>query len=336
MKTQLAFRLPGRCRTLGPGAVLPHGMAALVLLALPYGCKEEKPEPRPCCDQPEIPAGVVGFKVVADDVQGPSDGERVALKAVLTGGAGRHEVYPVLHTLYRHAMTRSAFEPIVFSADVYPDENAARAGTGAVARIERDRGQRAPSCENRVPYTFQQSAEIAFGVLFRGKAEEDTTDTCKLMDSKDRGAIDEGFKLRASVEIDAEARRVVVTYPFTELGKDEWKKELRYTSAMREWIDYTTAFFDKVPDLAHLTFVGLHADAEVLRIALAKEQFAAGFANLREEIAAHSAVTFQQMGMNAASEKEALADQEDFYRKTYKTALSSLPADQLKIAKTLK
>src|SRR5688572_31780093 len=91
--------------------------AALLGLA---ACETKKTEaPRPCCDQAQIPAGVTPFKIVADDVTGPSDGQRVLLRVGLSQPAKRDAIYPVLHTLYRHAMKRNAFEPIHFVADVY-------------------------------------------------------------------------------------------------------------------------------------------------------------------------------------------------------------------------
>src|SRR5262245_19599377 len=90
------------------------GVAALV------ACSTEKaPAPRTCWDHPQIPARGTPFVVVGEDVTGPSDGEKVIMRIGLSQAAKRDDLYPVLHTLYRHAMKRGAFEPIHFVANVY-------------------------------------------------------------------------------------------------------------------------------------------------------------------------------------------------------------------------
>ena len=101
----------------------------LSLLALGGACSTEKTEaPRACCEQPKIPPGVTPFVVVADEVSGPSDGQKVIMRVGVSQPLKRDQVYPVLHTLYRYAMTRTVFEPIQFVATLYASETAARAG----------------------------------------------------------------------------------------------------------------------------------------------------------------------------------------------------------------
>ena len=79
------------------------------------------------------------FTVVADEATGPSDGQKVILRVALGKPTKRDDIYPVLHTLYRHAMKRGPFEPIQFIADVYPSEATAKAAgdTQLLARISR-------------------------------------------------------------------------------------------------------------------------------------------------------------------------------------------------------
>ena len=147
------------------------------------GCNEPGgPPPKPpCCEQPEIPPGVAPFTVVAEEVTGPSDGQKVLMRVALRKPIKRDEIYPVLHTLYRHAMTRGAFEPIHFVADLYP----ARGGQGRrrghmAARIPREQSQMAPRCENQVAYDFGEQVDRAFAAsLGRGRGE-DVDDTCRL------------------------------------------------------------------------------------------------------------------------------------------------------------
>jgi hypothetical protein len=84
----------------------------LSLFSLGAACSTEKSEaPKACCEQPKIPAGVTPFVVVADDVTGPSDGQKVIMRVGAAQPIKRDQVFPVLHLLYRHAMTRNVFEP---------------------------------------------------------------------------------------------------------------------------------------------------------------------------------------------------------------------------------
>src|SRR4051794_41073626 len=95
-----------------------HGMSktkslttrVLLLGVSALACSTEKSEPpKACCEQPKVPAGVTPFVVVADDVSGPSDGQKVIMRVGVSQPIKRDQVFPVLHTLYRHAMTRTAF-----------------------------------------------------------------------------------------------------------------------------------------------------------------------------------------------------------------------------------
>ncbi len=318
--------------TLGVRLAVP-----VLSLALGTACPEKKSEEaKICCDQPKIPADVAPFKIVGDDATGIYDERVVKIKAVLSGPTERTQLYPVLHTIYRHAMTRATNEPLAFEADLYASEAAATAGGPGVARIARPRGKLAPECENRVAYTFDRAANIAFGEIFLRKAEENGSDTCKLMESKDQAPIDAGWKLRPAIVIDGAAQTAALTYPFRKDTEDAYQEEIKFTGAMKAWIDFATAYFHKVPDLKNLTFIGTHNDAEILKISLSREQFNNGFAGLQEDIAAYAAVTFQKLGMGAGSEKAVLKDRENFQTKTYKAALASLPKDQVTIAKNLK
>jgi hypothetical protein len=298
---------------------------------------DKTPAAAPCCAQPEIPAGVAPFTIVAEDISGPSDGQKVVLRAALGGPTKRDAIYPVLHTLYRHAMKRGPFEPIQFSAELYPSETLARGGSDAqmVARISRTQSQLAPQCDNRVAYDVTEQVARAFDASFGRVQEESLDDSCRLNQAKPRPRVDEGFKNKASYKFDANARMVELTFPFLEMGKDQYVEKLKLSSALGDWIDVTTSMFRKVPDLSAVTFSGVHDDAEVLRITVSRAQFDAGFANLQETIAAHAAVTFQSLGTGRASDKSAEKEQETFKLKTYKEALAELPKNQVMISPRL-
>jgi hypothetical protein len=312
--------------------------ASICALTICAACAGDKAAaPPPCCEQPAIPAGVAGFTIVADEVAGPSDGQKVVLRAALSGPTKRDAVYPVLHTLYRHAMKRGPFEPIQFVAEVYPSESVARSGGDAqiVARISRSQSQAGPQCDNRIAYDLGEQTGRAFDASLGRVPEENLDDTCHLEAPKKVARVDEGFKHKASYKLDAATRAVEVSFPFLEMGKDEYVEKLKLSSALGQWIEVATTMFRKVPDLGQLTFSGVQDDAEALRISLTRKQFDSDFAGLQETIAAHSAVTFQSLGTGRSNDKSAEKEQEAFKLKTYKDALAALPKNQVTISPKL-
>jgi hypothetical protein len=309
--------------------------AWLLLLA---ACSTEKPAaPKACCEQPKIPAGVTPFTVVGDDVTGPSDGEKVVLQVGLGQPAKREQLYPVLQTLYRHAMTRHSLEPISVTANVYATEAAARSGgDGWLGRLVRGQGDVGPKCENKVPYDFPEQVGRAFAAATGRADEEDPNDTCHLAEKKKVARIDDKFTHKPAYKVDAARGAVEITFPYLELGRDEYIKDLRFNSAMRDWTEYVTSFFRKVEGLKELTFVGVHEDQPVVKITTTRAQFDSSLAGVQETVAAHSAITFATLGMHKKDDKGASKEQEAFHNKTYKTALAALPKNQVSISPKLK
>jgi hypothetical protein len=311
----------------------------LSLLALPGACSTEKSEaPKACCDQPKIPAGVTPFVVVADDVTGPSDGQKVIMRVGVSQPIKREQVFPVLHTLYRHAMTRNVFEPIQFVANLYASETAARAGGdgGFVARIARDQGEQGPKCENKIPFDFGEQAARAFDATVGRPHEEDASDSCQLAEKKAAARVDDKFSHRSSYKADPARSAIEVSYPYLEMGKDEYVKDLKYNAALRDWNEHMQSFFGKVEGLKELTFVGVQNDQPVVKITVTRQQFDGQLASLQEEIAAHSAVTFASLGLHKKDDKGAAKEQSTFQSKTYKTALAALPKNQVFVSPKLK
>lgn len=304
------------------------------------GCKTEKPAdaPKPCCDQPQIPAGVTPFKIVVDEVKGPSDGQLVTIRAAVLEAVSREQVYPILHTIYRHAMKRNAFEPIEFSAALYGDEENARRGNTEtlVGEIRRGRGDIAPRCEIRRAFDFPEQVARAFAASIGRLEEEDPNDTCHLAAKKPGGRFDQTFKHKPEYKVDAARSAVEVTFPYLQDGKDEWAAELTYNAAMRYWVEFTTNMFRKVDGLKEVTFVGVHRNDPVVRIVVTRDQFNRGLSSLQEEIASHAAVTFAKLGMGHTSDKGAEKEQIEHHKKTYKAALAQLPKSQVSISPRLK
>ncbi len=179
----------------------------------------------------------------------------------------REAVYPVLHTLYRHAMKRGPFEPIHFIADVYPAEAAAAAGSDSqvIARISREQSQIAPRCDNRVPYDFGEQVDRAFAASLARAPEENLDDTCRLDPPKALARFDDTFTHKPAYKIDASRQAVEVTFPYLEMGKDEYVETLKLTSALTYWIEFVTSLFRRVPDLKEVGYVGLHGDEPVVQ-----------------------------------------------------------------------
>jgi hypothetical protein len=314
-------------------------LTALSLLALAGACSTQKSEaPRACCEQPKIPPGVTPFVVVGDEIAGPSDGQKVIMRVGLSQPIKRDQVYPVLHTIYRHAMTRSVFEPIQFVANLYASESAARTGGdgGLMARIVREQGEQGPKCENKIPYDFAEQVDRAFQATVGRPQEDDSADTCHTAEKKVAARVDDKFTHKASYKVDTARSAVEVTFPYLEMGKDEYIKDLKYTSALRDWIEHVMSFFGKVEGLKEMTFVGVQNDQPVVKITVTKEQFNGQLASLQEEIAAHSAVTFASLGLHKKDDKGAAKEQSTFQSKTYKTALAALPKNQVFVSPKLK
>jgi hypothetical protein len=314
------------------------GFRGLGLLAALGACASDKPAgPPPCCQQVQIPAGVAPFRVVADEVTGPSDGQKVLLRVALARPIKRDEVYPVLHTLYRHAMKRGPFEPIHFIADVYPGEAAAVAGSDAqvIARISREQSQIAPRCINRVLHDFEEQVARAFAASLGRAPPENPEDTCRLDPPKVVARFDDTFSHKPSYKVDTNRQAVEVTFPYLKTGKDEYVESLKLTSALSYWIEFVTGLFRKVPDLKEVSYLGMHDDAPVLKITVTREQFERDLSGLQETISAHAAVTFQSIGMGRSSDKAAEREQESFKLKTYRNALDLLPKSQVSISPRL-
>jgi hypothetical protein len=165
---------------------------------------------------------------------------------------------------------------------------------------------------------------------------EDPNDTCHLAEKKAAARIDEKFTHKPMLKVDAAKYAVEITYPYLEMGKDEYAATLTFNSAMRDWIDYTTSFFRKIEALKELTFIGLYNDQPALKITVTRDQFDSKLASLQEEIAAHAAITFANLGMHRKDDKGAAKEQSTFHGKTYKAALSVLPKEQVSVSPKLK
>jgi len=314
--------------------------AALGAMFLLPSCEQKATGPKACCEQPTIPPGVAKFKIVADEVSGPGDGLKVMLRAALTQPVKRDQIYGPLKVLYPYAMTRSPLEPIHIEAWLYASESAAVAGgeASAIAKIVREQSDQAPRCENRVKYDMPEQVERAYISSTRGDQElqEDLNDTCHIGEKKKVVRYDEKFTHKTTYTLDQARAAVDMTYPFLDMGKDEYVADLRLNSALVSWAEFMTSMFSKADGLKEFSFNGIYKDEPVIKIRATREQFDNILSGLQEQIASHSAFTFQVIGMGKKSTEAAEKEQEKFKSKSYKAALEKMPKDQVFISPKLK
>lgn len=323
----------------GMSGKLALSQLALGAMLLTGAC-EKKEAPKVCCEQPEIPANVPKFKVVADDVSGPGDGLKVLLRAGLTQPAKRDQLYGPLKILYAYAMKRTPLEPIHVEALLFANESDAKDGNEAraVAKVIREQKDAAPRCENKMKYDFAEQVERAYIWSTQGEQvlAEDLNDTCHIAEKKKVARYDEKFTHKTTYTFDPARGSVTISYPFLEMGKDEYVANLKLNSVMATWSEFMTSMFSKVETLKEYVFNGVYKDESVVKISVTKEQFENTLARLQEQIASHAAFTFQVIGMGKKSSEAAEKEQEKFKSKTYKDALDKLPKGQVTIASSLK
>jgi hypothetical protein len=328
--------------TMKTGMTRKTGTALLILSTTlaAAGCKEKDEGPKPCCTQIDIPPGVAKFAVVAEDVTGPSDGQKVMMKLGMLQPVKREQMYAPMKVLYANIMKRAAFEPIHFEGWFYASESDAKAGSESniIAKVVREQTDRAPKCENNVKYNFTEQVDRAFIHSTRGEQElaEDLNDTCHIGEKKKQARYDEKFAHKITYKLDAGNQAVEITHPFLDMGKDEYVANLKINSVMGQWAEYMTSMFSQAEQLKSFTFVGLYKEEPVAKISISRQQYDNALSRLQETIASHAAITFQTIGMGAKSSEAAEKEQEQFKSKTYKDALGKLPKEQVTISPNLK
>jgi|SoiMethySBSTD1v2_1073268.scaffolds.fasta_scaffold214540_3 hypothetical protein len=319
-------------------AIAIPAVCLLAALAGVASCNksEQSSGPTTCCDQPKVPPGVPGFTVVRDETTGPTDGQDVKLHVALKQKTKRDEIYPALQFLYRYAMTRRTFEPTTFLGAFYSTEGEAQTGGNPVAKIWREHGDKGPKCENNIKLEFKEEVDKAFMWSLNRAEPENLDDTCHLNEKKKIARVDDKFTHKPTMKIDDAKRAVEVTFPYLETGKDEYVATLGFNTAMTYWAEFTTTMFGKAPELKEVTYVGVLNDQPILKITTSREQFDSKLSTVQETIASYSAITFAKLGLHKIDDKGAKKDQEQHKTKTYKAALSFLPANQVMISPKLK
>ena len=323
-------------RSVAPIIAIPAVCLLAGLAGLASCTKSEQAGPTTCCDQPKTPPGVPGFTVVRDEATGPTDGQDVKLHVALKQKTKRDDIYPALQFLYRYAMTRRTFEPTTFLGAFYTTEGEAQTGGNPVAKIWREHGDKGPKCEVNIKLEFKEEVDKAFLWSLNRAEPENLDDTCHLTEKKKIVRVDDKFTHKPTMKADDAKKAVEVTFPYLETGKDEYVATLGFNTAMTYWAEFTTTMFGKSPELKEVTYIGVLNDQPVLKITTTREQFDSKLSTVQETIASYSAITFAKLGLHKIDDKGAKKDQEQHKTKTYKAALSFLPANQVMISPKLK
>lgn len=164
---------------------------------------------------------------------------------VLVGESPKHDdVEKLLKYLYRHLMMRREPQPIALSANVYSNEAQFKTPPRTpVATVMQKSGEIGPTFENKVPFELWQEIEIA---LFGDDEKErqrkvERNKTAKLAIKTQRNDV---------------TKALTLTFPFTEGLKDEWAETLSFNQALNNFTATAQSLFEKVPELAKLSYVG--------------------------------------------------------------------------------
>src|SRR5258708_30061558 len=178
------------------------------------------------------------YKVLKDETVNNS----VEYHVLIADGTKHDDVQKLLEYLYRHVMTRRDDRPVGAAAYVYTTEAAFQTPPRTpVAQVILKNGDRGPTFDNKVPLEFWQEIDQAL-----------------------EPRRDKGWKLATKIQRDDAAKALTLTVPYTEPGVDKWAETLSFNQAMQTFTDAAQALFEKVPELASLTFSGMWNDKEVV------------------------------------------------------------------------
>ncbi len=186
------------------------------------------------------------YKVLADTADVKAN--TVDFHVLVVDSPKHDDVEKLLKFLYRHLMLRKQPQPNVLTASVYSNEAQYKTPPRSpIATVQQKDGK--PAFENKVPLEFWQQIEVA---LF-GEEEKAREERLKK---------NQAMKLAMKIERDEAKKGLTLTLPYVEGGKDEWAETLSFNQAMNIFTDAAQGVFEKVPELATLTYVGTWSDCK--------------------------------------------------------------------------
>jgi hypothetical protein len=274
----------------------------VVCAALASGCSSSS--------QPAAPTGPVAetaspkdspiqYKVLSDDV---NKGANTVDYHVLIAPAKHDEVQKLLEYMYRHMMTRDEPAPAAVAGYVYSDETQYKTPPRSpVASVVQKSGDVGPTFENKVPLEFWQQIDQA-------------------LEHRDKG-----WKLEKKVARDDKTKTVTVTQPYTEPGKDAYADQLSFNMAMNVFTDTAQALFEKVPELASMTFVGRWNDEDVVKIDIDRPTYQKlNLADIDEQIGQLHGRAFLELSTGHSSDAKAAKENSQRLAGVYKKMLAGL------------
>jgi hypothetical protein len=239
------------------------------------------------------------YKVFADDVNKAAN---TVEYHVLVAPSKHDEVETLLKYLYRHLMTRDEPAPAAVAAYVYSDESQYKTPPRSpVASVVQKSGDVGPTFDNKVPLEFWQQIDQALEHA------------------------DKGWKLEKKVERDDKAHTLTITVPYTEPGKDAYAEQLSFNMAMNVFTDTAQALFDKVPELASMSFVGRWKDEDVVKIDVDRPTYQKlNLADVEEQIGQLHGRAFLELSTGHSSDAVAAKANKERLAGVYKKMLAGL------------
>jgi hypothetical protein len=239
------------------------------------------------------------YKVFADEVNKSAN---TIEYHVLIAPAKHDDVQKLLEYLYRHLMTRDEPAPASVAGYVYSDETQYKTPPRSpVASVVQKSGDVGPTFENKVPLEFWQQIDQA-------------------LEHRDKG-----WKLEKKVARDDKAKTVTVTQPYTEPGKDAYADQLSFNMAMNVFTDTAQALFEKVPELASMTFVGRWNDEDVVKIDIDRPTYQKlNLADIDEQIGQLHGRAFLELSTGHSSDAKAAKENAQRLAGVYKKMLAGL------------
>ena len=216
-------------------------LAASLSLGLCFGlslsaCNSDTPAAAPgtaeVAAETESPAdSPMKYKVLGDTTDAKTN--TVEFHALVAEGPKHDDVEKLLKYLYRHVMQRRDTPPGTLALSVYSNETQYKTPPRSpIATVAQKPGEIGPTFDNKVPLEFWQQVDEAL-------SHDDKT-----------------WKLQKKIDRNDAAKTLALTLPYVEPGKDQWAETLSFNQAMNIFTDTAQQLFEKVPELATLTYVG--------------------------------------------------------------------------------
>lgn len=297
-----------------------HSMSRIVVCLLfaaaTVGCQNAKPSASDTgaaanAAETASPADApLHYKVLADTYDSKTSSVEYH---VLIGEAKHDAVDDLLKYIYKHLMQRKDDPPVGLSAYVYNSEAQYQTPPRTpVASVVQRPGDVGPAFDNKIPLEFWQQIDQAIGHS------------------------DKGWKLEKQLQRDDAKKSLQYTVNYTEPGKDAWADHLSYNLALNEFTDAARNLFEKVPELASLTFIGRWKDETVVQITLDRATYQQlNIPDIEEQIGQLHGRAFLELATNHGSDAQVAKNNSARLAGVYKKMLAALKG-QAKISPKLK